>query len=57
MTNKREMTDLEVIEFYNDRGESERLFDDMNNDFLWKKMPFYFLHKKNGVPVDDGYLP
>jgi hypothetical protein len=45
MTNNREMTDLEVIEFYNDRGESERLFDEMNNDFLWKKMPFSFLHE------------
>ncbi|MEA1877869.1 MAG: IS1380 family transposase [Bacteroidota bacterium] len=34
MTNNREMTDLEVIEFYNNRGDSERLFDEMNNDFL-----------------------
>lgn len=45
MTNNREMTDLEVVEFYNDRGESERLFDEMNNDFLWKKMPFSFLNE------------
>lgn len=45
MTNNRKMTDLEVIEFYNDRGESERLFDEMNNDFHWKKMPFSFLHE------------
>ncbi|WP_144963214.1 transposase [Gillisia sp. Hel_I_86] len=45
MTNNREMTDLEVINFYNDRGNSERLFDEMNNDFLWKKMPFSFLQE------------
>lgn len=45
MTNNREMTDIEVVEFYNNRGESERLFDEMNNDFLWKKMPFSFLHE------------
>jgi Transposase DDE domain group 1 len=45
MTNNREMTGLEVVEFYNDRGDSERLFDEMNNDFLWKKMPFSFLHE------------
>lgn len=45
MTNNREMTDVEVVGFYNDRGESERLFDEMNNDFLWKKMPFSFLHE------------
>jgi len=45
MTNNREMSDVEVVEFYNDRGQSERLFDEMNNDFLWKKMPFSFLHE------------
>ena len=45
MTNNTEISDLEVIEFYNDRGDSERLFDEMNNDFLWKKMPFSFLHE------------
>jgi hypothetical protein len=45
MTNNREMSNLEIIEFYNDRGESERLFDEMNNDFLWKKMPFSFLQE------------
>ena len=45
MTNNRDMTDLEVIEFYNDRDEGERLFDEMNNDFLWEKMPFSFLHE------------
>jgi hypothetical protein len=45
MTNNYEMIGLEVVEFYNDRGDSERLFDEMNNDFLWKKMPFSFLHE------------
>ncbi len=45
MTNNREMTGLEVVEFYNDRGDSERLFDETDNDFLWKKMPFPFLHE------------
>lgn len=45
MTNENAMTDLEVIEFYNARGESERVFDQMNNDFHWKKMPFSFLEQ------------
>ena len=45
MTNNREMSDLEIIEFYNKRGDSERLFDEMNNDFLWKKMPFSSLNE------------
>jgi len=39
------MTGLEVVEFYNDSWDGERLFDEMNNDFLWKKMPFSFLHE------------
>jgi len=45
MTNQTTMSDLEVIEFYNARGESERVFDQMNNDFHWKKMPFSFLEQ------------
>jgi hypothetical protein len=45
LTNDRDMSDLEVILFYNARGNSERLFDEMNNDFLWKNLPFYFLNQ------------
>jgi len=45
MTNDRDMSELEVISFYNERGESERLFDEMNNDFNWEKLPFSFLHE------------
>jgi hypothetical protein len=45
MTNDHEKNDLEVVLFYNDRGESERLFDEMNNDFNWNKLPFSFLHE------------
>ncbi|HSW68253.1 MAG TPA: IS1380 family transposase [Bacteroidales bacterium] len=45
MSNNYEMSDVEIVEFYNARGQSERLFDEMNNDFLWKKMPFSFLHE------------
>lgn len=45
MTNDYEKTDLEVVLFYNQRGQSERLFDEMNNDFNWNKLPFSFLHQ------------
>lgn len=45
MTNDREKSDLEVILFYNKRGNSERLFDEMNNDFNWSKLPFSFLQE------------
>ncbi len=39
LTNDWERTEKEVIEFYNLRGSSEKLFDVMNNDFGWKHLP------------------
>ncbi len=45
ITDNHDMDDLEVVRFYNARGNSERLFDEMNNDFLWKRMPFSFLEQ------------
>lgn len=45
MTNNQDMSDLAVILFYNQRGGSERVFDEMNNDFLWNKLPFSFLEE------------
>jgi hypothetical protein len=45
MTNDGEKSDLEVVLFYNARGQSERLFDEMNNDFNWNKLPFSFLQE------------
>lgn len=45
ITDNHEMGDAEVVRFYNARGNSERLFDEMNNDFLWKRMPFSFLNQ------------
>ena len=38
----------EVVEFYNQRGASERTFDMQNNDFGWKHLPFSFM-KENTV--------
>ncbi len=40
MTNDFEMTDDEVVFFYNARGAREREFDVLKNDFGWDKMPF-----------------
>ncbi len=45
ITDNAEMGDADVVRFYNARGNSERLFDEMNNDFLWKRMPFSFLNQ------------
>lgn len=40
MTNDLEMTDDEVVIFYNQRGKQEREFDILKNDFAWNRMPF-----------------
>lgn len=45
ITNDIEMTDEEVVEYYNQRGSSEKIFDEMNNDFGWKNLPFSFLQE------------
>jgi hypothetical protein len=39
LTNDWDSTEKEVIEYYNDRGSSEKLFDIQNNDFGWKRLP------------------
>ena len=48
LTNDRESSEQEVVEFYNQRGASERTFDMQNNDFGWKHLPFSFM-KENTV--------
>jgi hypothetical protein len=45
LTNDRGSPDKEVIEYYNQRGAAEKIFDEMNNDFGWKKIPFSFLEQ------------
>ena len=37
--------DQQAIEFYNQRGASEKVFDVQNNDFNWKCMPHSFLQE------------
>ena len=48
LTNDWESSEQEVVEFYNQRGASERTFDMQNNDFGWKHLPFSFM-KENTV--------
>jgi hypothetical protein len=45
ITNDEKSSTSEIIEYYNQRGASERIFDEMNNDFGWKKLPFSFLEE------------
>lgn len=39
LTNNWDMSEEEVIEFYNRRGAKEKLFDQMDNDFGWHYLP------------------
>ncbi len=45
LTNNFEMTDMEVANFYNRRGNMEKQFDVLKNDFGWQKLPFSSLNK------------
>lgn len=40
ITTDREMSDFEVVQFYNQRGAAEKEFDILKNDFGWNNMPF-----------------
>jgi len=45
LTNDHESAEKEIIEYYNQRGSVEKIFDVMNNDFGWKHLPFSFLNE------------
>ena len=45
LTNDQEGSEKEIVEFYNQRGASERTFDMLNNDFGWKRLPFSFMEE------------
>jgi hypothetical protein len=51
ITNDREMGNREIVSFYNARGESEKVFDVMNNDFGWSKMPYSFLSENTAFMI------
>lgn len=48
LTNDWVHTKEEIIGIYNERGASERVFDQKNNDFGWSHLPFSFM-KENAV--------
>jgi hypothetical protein len=47
LTNDWESTEKDVIEYYNQRGSSEKVFDVMNNDFGWNHLPCSFLNENS----------
>lgn len=40
LTSDYEMSDDDIVFFYNARGKQEREFDVLKNDFIWNKLPF-----------------
>jgi hypothetical protein len=51
ITNDLDMDSSQVISFYNARGESEKVFDVMNNDFGWSAMPYSFLSENTAFMI------
>ena len=51
LTNDHQSTEKEMIEYYNQRGTTEKIFDEMNNDFGWKHLPFSFLNQNNSFMI------
>ena len=45
LTNDHQSTEKEVIEYYNQRGSNEKVFDVMNNDFGWNHLPCSFMNE------------
>lgn len=45
ITNNWTMSNREVLAFYNQRGAIEKNYDILNNDFMWKNLPFSYLHE------------
>lgn len=45
ITNNTSMTPGQVLHFYNQRGAMERNFDDLKNNFNWKRIPFSHLNE------------
>lgn len=45
LTNNWKMSNYQIIKFYNQRGDIERNFDDLKNNFNWHHLPFSFLNE------------
>ena len=51
LTNDWQSTEKDVIEYYNQRGSSEKTFDIMNNDFGWNHLPCSFLNENTAYLI------
>lgn len=51
ITNDTQWDCKQITSFYNKRGDSERTFDAMNNDFGWSKLPCSFLNENTAFMI------
>lgn len=51
LTNDHLTSPEQIVAFYNKRGDSERTFDVMNNDFGWSKLPCSFLSENTAFMI------
>ncbi len=51
LTNDQLWGNTQVVSFYNQRGNAEKTFDAMNNDFGWSKLPCSFLNENTSFMI------
>ena len=51
LTNDTTSSPEQIVAFYNKRGNSERIFDIMNNDFGWSRLPCSFLSENTAFMI------
>lgn len=51
LTNDTTSSPEQIVGFYNKRGGTERIFDVMNNDFGWSKLPCSFLEENTAFMI------
>lgn len=51
LTDDRQWDNTQIVSFYNQRGNAERTFDAMNNDFGWSKLPCSFLNENTSFMI------
>lgn len=56
LTNDSTTAPKQIVAFYNKRGNSERTFDVMNNDFGWSKLPCSFLSENTAFMILTGII-
>ncbi|NBC26619.1 MAG: IS1380 family transposase [Bacteroidetes bacterium] len=56
MSNDHTTSAEQIVAFYNKRGDSERLFDVMNNDFGWSRLPCSFLSENTAFMILMGII-